>query len=145
MAFTTYSFADISCIITHPALGQHTVVGSGAKSISISRLNDSTSHDLAADGSVLVSKMASPNGNIIITAHQTSPLNQFLTKMANYIKTAPSSEFAAANIVVRAPNMKKQITSIGVSIQKIPDENFEAAGGTVAWTLMAASITNEVI
>lgn len=142
---TTYSFQDVSCVVSHPAIGQHVVTGSGAKSISISRTNDMSSHDLAADGSVMVNKMASPNGTATITAQQTSDLHNFLVKLANYVKTAPSNQFAAANIVIKSAEMKRQHTLTGVSIQKQPDQNYEAAGGNIAWVLMAASITDEVI
>lgn len=143
--FTTYSFEDISCVVSHPSVGQHVVSGSGAKSIAISRTNDMTSHDMAADGSVMVSKMASPNGTCTITAQQTSPLHKFLVGLANYVKTAPSDEFADTNIVIRAPQMGLKHTLSGVSIQKQPDTTYEAAGGTIAWVLMAAKITDEVI
>lgn len=142
---TTYSFQDISCVISHPAVGQHVVTGSGAKSISISRTNDMSAHDVAADGGVMVSKMASPNGLVAITAQQTSPLHDYLVKLANYVKTAPSGEFATAGIVIRSAEMKRKHTCKGVSIQKQPDQNYEAVGGTIAWTLMAAGITDEVI
>lgn len=143
--FNTYSFQDISCVISHPAVGQHIVTGSGAKTIAISRTNDMTSHDLAADGSVMISKMASPNGTVTVTAQQTSDLHNYLVKLANYVKTAPSDEFASATIVIRSPEMQRQHTCRGVSIQKQPDQTYEASGGTIAWGLMAAKITDEVL
>lgn len=142
---TTYSFQDISCVISHPAVGQHVVTGSGAKTIALSRTNDMSSHDLAADGSVMVSKMASPNGTVTITAQQTSDLHDYLVKLSNYVKTAPSGEFASATIVIRSAEMKRQHTCKGVSIQKQPDQTYEASGGTIAWALMAAGITDEVL
>jgi hypothetical protein len=142
---TTYSFQDISCVISHPAMGQHVVTGSGAKTIAISRSNDMSSHDLAADGSVMVSKLASPNGVITVTAQQTSDLHNYLVKLANYVKTAPSDEFASTTIVIRSASMKRQHNCNGVSIQKQPDQTYEASGGTIAWSLMAAGITDEVL
>ena len=143
--FNTYSFEDISCVISHPAVGQHVVTGSGAKTISVSRTNDMSSHDLAADGTVMISKMASPNGLVTITAQQTSDLHNYLVKLANYVKTAPSDEFASATIVIRSPEMKLLHNCRGVSIQKQADKTYEASGGTVAWPLMAAKITDEVL
>lgn len=144
-AVTTYSFQDISCVISHPSMGQHVVTGSGAKSISISRSNDLSSHDMAADASIMINKMASPNGSCTITAQQTSPLHKFLIALANYVKTATSDEFSTANIVVRAPEMGLNHTLTGVSIQKQPDVGYETSGGTISWVLLAANITDEVI
>lgn len=142
---TTYSFQDISCVISHPAIGQHIVTGSGAKTLALSMSGDISAHDIAADGSVMISKIPVPNGTITITAQQTSPLHDFMTKWYNYIKSADSSAFATGSITIRSPQMKVLHQCSGVSIQKKADKTYEATGGNVAWACMAAKIEDSVI
>jgi len=145
MAFTTYSFEEVSVVISHPALGQFVASGQGLKSISVSRPNDMRQDDLAGDGHVMVSKMPSPNGGIVMTCQQTSPFQDFMTKLTNYLKTAPASEFAKGTIVISPVNQNIRHYGRGVTPQKMADKNYEAAGGTVPWNLMCAELTDEVV
>ena len=55
MATTTYSFSDVSLVLSHPSVGKCTITGEGVGSVTVSRANDLTQHDVAADGSVMVS------------------------------------------------------------------------------------------
>ena len=51
---TTYSFDDVDVVFTHPGIGQYVVSGTGVGSISVTMQTDKTSHDVAADGSVMI-------------------------------------------------------------------------------------------
>ena len=143
--FSTYSFEDASVVLSHPDLGQISASGQGLKTISISMSNDMRQDDLAGDGSVMVSKMPSPNGGIIITAQQTSPFHEWMTKFINYLETAPTSRFALGTILVNAQEMGVRHTGTGVGPQKRSDKGYEAAGGSVSWNLMCAKLTEESI
>ena len=66
MATTTYSFSDVSLVLSHPSVGKCTITGEGVGSVTVSRANDNTQHDVAADGSVMVSKIHTKNGTIAI-------------------------------------------------------------------------------
>lgn len=145
MAFTTYSFEEVSVIIEHPALGQFSASGKGLKSISVSRTNDLRQDDLAGDGTVMISKLPSPNGSIILTAQQVSELHDYMTKFANYLKTASASQFGKGTITINASNAGVRHTARGVTPQKVADKSYEATGGTVPWTLMCAEIVDEVV
>ncbi|MGD8188571.1 phage protein [Brevibacillus ginsengisoli] len=144
MSYTTYSFADVSTVISHPAVGQFVATGAGLGTISISMSTDRSSHDVSADGSVMVSKIMGRNGNLTLSAQQTSDLHKWLLKLYNYLEKAPTSEWAAIKVTVRAPTMQDLIRATGVSIQKLPDKPYQAQGQQVSWVLMAADIDQAV-
>ena len=66
MTTTVYSFEDTSFTLSHPSVGMYTFVGKGVGSVSVSRANDFTQHDVAADGSTMISKIISRNGTLAI-------------------------------------------------------------------------------
>lgn len=142
---TTYSFQDVSVVISHPSVGQQIITGAGAKSVTVTTANDITSHDVAADGSVMINKLPSPNGAVAFVAQQTSDAHQYFTKLYNYLQTAPTDEFALTTIVINAPMMKIRHTATGCSPQKRADKPYAAAGQDVTWNFMAAFINEEVI
>jgi hypothetical protein len=119
--------------------------GEGMGSITTAMTNDRTAHDVAGDGSVMVSKIRAHNGAVSLTVQQTSSINDWLLKWHNYIDGADASEWADAKIIIRAPYMKRMVTCIGVSPQKLADLPYQAQGQNVTWSLMAADIRQVVI
>ncbi|WP_201264982.1 phage protein [Brevibacillus reuszeri] len=144
MAHTTYSFADVSMVISHPSKGQFVATGAGLGSISISMATDRSTHDVSADGSVMVSKIKGRNGNITVSAQQTSDLHKWLIKLFSYLENAPTAEWAKAAITIRSTSMQDLIRVTGVSFQKLPDRPFQAQGQQVSWVFMAADIDQAV-
>ena len=136
--YSTYAFADVSCVINHPSVGSFDVNGEGVGSITFAMANDVTEHDLAADGTVMVSKIKAGNGTIVIEAQQTSSLHKWLTKAYNYLKAASSSEWAEMSIMASSPAMQVTHDCSGVSFQKRSDKPYQAQGQTISWTLMCA-------
>ena len=55
---STYSFLDLNGVIDHPSYGSFNIVGQGLGEAVVSMATDKTVHDLAADGVVMISKMA---------------------------------------------------------------------------------------
>lgn len=141
MATTVYSFADVSLVISHPKVGKFTITGEGVGSVSISRANDMTQHDVAADGSVMVSKIFTENGTVAIAIQQTSAAHKWLKKWHDYLKVAPTSEFAKSTAILKNPAIGETISMSGVTPQKRADSAFQQAGQQVTWNLMAAKIT----
>ncbi len=140
MKTTTYSFADVSLILSHPAVGQFTFTGEGVGSVSVSRATDVTQHDLAADGSVMVSKIIAKNGTMTLNIQQTSEGHKFLKRWVSYINNAPTSEWARASAVLRCPAQAETIVMQGVSPQKRADVSYQSSGQQVSWALMCAEI-----
>lgn len=144
MSTTTYSFGDVSMVIAHPSVGQYVATGVGIGSITTTMTTDRTTHDVAADGSVMVSKIKGRNGSHTIAVQQTSDLHKWLLKLYNYLEQAPTSEWIGISVTVRAPSMQDLIRSTGVSFQKLPDRPYQAQGQQVSWVLMAADIDQTV-
>jgi hypothetical protein len=101
---------------------------------------EKTAHDLAADGSVMVSKLAGDNGSISISTQQTSALHKWLLQWFNALKVGPTSIWAATGMFLRNTADGTSHVIIGVSPQKIPDKPYQAQGQHVTWVLMAADI-----
>ena len=141
METTVYSFADVSLVISHPKVGKFTITGKGVGSVSVSRANDMTQHDVAADGSVMVSKIVTENGTVAIAIQQTSAAHKWLKKWHDYLKVAPTSEFAKSTAILKNPAVGETISMSGVTPQKRADSAFQQAGQQVTWNLMAAKIT----
>lgn len=139
--FKTYSFEDVTVSCSHPSVGTASSTGAGMGSISITKANDDTVHDVAADGVVMVSKIAGKNGTVALTMQQTSDFHKWLQKWYNYVKTASASEWATMNITIKSSNLGDITTCTGVSPQKQADRGYEAQGKSVTWNLMAAEIT----
>lgn len=143
--YTTYSFESVVATISHPDVGQYVATGQGLGSITTSMTTDRTTHDVAADGSVMVSKVKGRNGSHAIAIQQTSDFNKWLLKLYNHLETVPASKWAQISIVVRSTEMHDMITSTGVSFQKLPDRPYQAQGQQVTWQLMAADIQQDII
>ena len=140
MTHTTYSFKDVSLVLSHPSVGMITVTGEGVGSVTVSRANDVTQHDLAADGSVMVTKVVTKNGALAIAIQQTSAAHKWLKKLYDYLENAPTDEWNKASGILKNPALGETINMKGLSPQKRPDAAFQQAGQQVTWNLMATEI-----
>lgn len=141
MSYSTYSFEDVTCSFQHPGVGAASSTGAGLGTISIAMAADKTVHEVAADGKVMISKIAGKNGNVAITMQQTSELHKYLLRWYNYVDIANSSEFAKMVLTIKSNNLGDVTTCTGVSPQKLADRPYQAQGQQVTWNLMAAEIT----
>lgn len=137
----SYGFEDVTVSLQHNGVGAASSTGAGLGSIGISMTTDRTTHDVAADGTVMVSKIAGKNGNIALEIQQISELHKWLIKWNNYIESASTSEWAGMTITIKSSTLGDSTTCIGVSPQKLPDRPYQAQGQKVTWQLMAAKIT----
>jgi hypothetical protein len=145
MSYTTYSFESVVVTLSHPSIGQYVASGQGIGSISTTMTTDRTTHDVSADGSIMISKVKGRNGSHSIAIQQTSDLNKWLVKLYNYLETAPASEWAGISIVIRSTAMREMITSTGVSFQKLPDRPYQAQGQQVTWQMLSSDIQYDII
>ena len=141
--YNTYSFEDVTCSFEHPGVGAASSTGAGIGNISIAMANDKTTHDVAADGVVMISKIAGKNGTVAVTVQQTSQLQKYFMKWYNYVDTAPASEWAGMTITIKSKNLGDSTVCVGVSPQKLADRPYQAQGQQVTWNLMCAEITQQ--
>jgi hypothetical protein len=75
-----YSFLNTVVVLSCPALGPHEVTdwADGDDTIEITRLNDSASHKVGADGKMVVALSADKSGSFKFKVWQTSPTNKYL-------------------------------------------------------------------
>lgn len=140
MSTTTYSFLDLAGALAHPTVGAYLFTGAGVGEVNVTMATEKTTHDVAADGSVMVSKVAGNNGTITIHAQQTSDLHKWLLDWYNALLLGPVSDWAMTAATLRNSSDGTSHVATGMSPQKIPDKAYQAQGQKVTWVLMAADI-----
>ena len=140
MQHSVYGFKDLSVVMSHPAMGQIEINGEGAKSITFAKANDVSQHDVAADGSVMTSKIEARNGTVTIVVQQTSAANKWFTRLYNYLQTADLSEWTQISMLGTSNSMKVTHEGTGISIQKRPDAPYQSQGGEMSWTFLASEL-----
>lgn len=136
---TTYSFDDVECTIIHPLVGQYVINGKGIGSISVTPSTEKTTHDVAADGSVMISKIAGDNAAINIEIQQTSELHKWLTNYYNVILLSPAAAWASASIIIRDPVGGSLISAYDVAPQNKAEKPYQAQGQRITWTMLSGS------
>lgn len=139
MSTTTYSFDDVEVTFSHPGIGLYLINGKGIGSISVSMSTDKSAHDVAADGSVMVSKIPGNNAALDIEVQQTSEFHKWLTNYYNFVLLAPANQWASATVIIRDKVGGSLITAMDVSPLKRADKPYQAQGQRVTWPFLAAS------
>ena len=140
MGHTTYGFKDLSVTMAHPAMGQIEIYGTGAKSITFAMANDVSSHDVAADGSVMTSKIEAQNGTVTIVVQQTSEAHKWFTKLHNYLNAGHLSEWAEISLIATGSHMRVTHEGSKMSIQKRPEAPYQSQGGEMSWAFLVSEL-----
>ena len=145
----TYSFKDLTGVLTNPTFGVTiplTGGNVGFGSMTITMTTERTVHDVAADGTVMGSYIAGDNGAVDLEIQQTSTLHHQLLALYNLCVTAANNEdvsgWLSTNISFRTILDGSVHVLSGVSFGKIPDKPYQAAGQKVRWALLAANVVN---
>lgn len=93
MNHTTYAIQDMNVVLNHPSMGKFSANGKGFVSVTFGRATDMSSQDVAADGSVMTSKVTAKNGTVVIVVQQASRAAKWLTKLTNYLENADAAQF----------------------------------------------------
>lgn len=138
----TYSFEDTTVTISHPNVGNYSAYGTGIGQVSINYDGNVTSHSVAADLAVVVSKFAVKNGSIEFQILQSSDFNTWLKRWAKILERSSASVFADTTITITNRSTGDSYVATGCSHQQMPSETFASEAQTITWTIMAANITN---
>jgi hypothetical protein len=146
---TTYSFKDLTGVITNTQFG-FTILLSGGNvgfgELTITMTTERTTHDVAADGTVMPSYLAGDNGAVAISVQQTSGLHHQLLSLYNLCVLAANNDdvSAWASTVISFRTILDGSIHVltGVSFGKIPDKPYHASGQKITWNLMAANVQN---
>ncbi len=146
----TYSFKSLTGVLSNPIFGVTiplTGGNIGVGSITISMTTTRTTHDVAADGTVMPSYEAGDNGEVTIVVQETSAVHQQLLNLYNLCVLAANNDdvsgWAATQISFTFLIDGSVHTLTGCSFEKIPDKPYEAAGQKLTWKLLAANIINQ--
>lgn len=146
----TYSFKSLTGVLTNPVFGitiPLTGGNIGVGSITIRMTTSRTTHDVAADGTVMPSYIAGDNGECDLVVQETSSIHQSLLSLYNQAVLAANNDdvsgWAATAISFTFLIDGSIHTLTGVSFEKIPDKPYEANGQKMTWKLMAANVINQ--
>lgn len=142
---TSYSFVDVSCIVSHPLIGQRQFTGESSESVTVAYTDDRTQSAIAADGSVMHSKIVSSRGTVTLELQQTSTNNTWLTNAVNVVDNASTPDWShwTITIVENFDNGIKTVASY-CALQKRPDRKDAQNGDNISWPFLAMSIAQEV-
>jgi hypothetical protein len=144
MGYTTYSFLDLSLVLDDPDVGSFASSGEqGFGELHIIMTTERTVHNVAADGSVMVSYIAGSNGSADIRVQQTSELHDYLLNWANTKFSLADghdvSTFAGMSFTARNLTDGTMHVCTGVSPSKIADKPYTSQGQEITWRLMIAN------
>lgn len=140
MSFYVYDFAETTADLYHPSVGAFSAYGEGIGEVTITRANDITAHEASSDGVVLINKSIKKNGTVTFNALRASNFDQWLNKLAKYLETSSSSEFAMLEITITNPTTKETWYCTGCSHQKLPDAGYKAQVDYRSWSFMSANV-----
>jgi hypothetical protein len=145
---TTYSYKALVGSFTDPDVGIYLFQGQeGIKHLVIGNTVDRTVHDVAADGTVMISYVSGAPAYLDIECQQNSSLQEFLVDWANTKYTEGElgdlTTYAAASIFFTDTISGATHILTGVAPLKIPDKSYGPTGGSVTWKLMAANAVQE--
>lgn len=140
---TTYSFLDSVMVFAHPlAAAPIVITGEGAGRVTLSMTDNRTEMDVAADGQVMVSKIAGNTGTVTIDVQQTSNAYKKLLTLFNALWLADTGSWATGTLTIRNTSDGTGHVCTGVAFVKMGDKGYAKAGAHVTWTLMAANIAS---
>ncbi len=146
---TTYSFRDLTGVLTNGAFGITIPLSGGNQGfaqMTITMATERTTHDTAADGTVMPSYVAGDSGTIDLEIQQTAPLHHQLLALYNLAVAAANADDVSgwASTVITFRTILDGAVHVlsGVSFAKVPDKPYQASGQRVRWALMAANVVN---
>lgn len=130
-------------------MGQLTLSGGGEEkgtgSISFTYSNDKTTHDNAADGRTMTSKIHIQNGTCNIEIQQVSEAQEWFERWDNYVssKDTPSKAYNQLNIILRQTTTGETVRAEGGAPQRTPDKQYSAQGQRITWPILFEKIIYE--
>ena len=144
MAYNVYSLPDVKSVLYHPDVGTARLHLCGMGKIVISSSGDLSSHTTTADGYVIVNRLKSTNGTITLEVPQGSVADWFLRKWARWARSLQNpSRIALGVLTIQDTVAGYTISATGLSLQKAPDRVFDRTAGNIAYTFLAATISEQ--
>ena len=135
----TYSFLD--CILNLVfSSGAMTLTGKGLGDATVIMTDDRTAMEAAADGNIMISKIAGNQGQLVINVQQTSDAHKYLLAAYNFLVLSPPALWAQGAGLLQSLSDSTSHTFTGICFQKAGDKGYEKQGKMVTWNLLCADI-----
>lgn len=144
MTHSTYSFDDIDFTLTL-AGESYTMAGDGIGELTYEYLPTTSTQDVAADGSVMTSKIIARNARFNFSSQQTSALHKFFIKQFNILRDEQTEEWATGTLTITDRLNNIIIRASNVAFEKQASTTFASEGGRVQWPMVAAFASMEYI
>lgn len=135
----TYSFLDCVLNLVFPG-GGAVLTGAGLGDVTVSMAQDRSAIDAAADGAIMISKIAGNHGTLTLNIQQVSDAHKFLLQQYNALIAKPPSLWAQGAGIMRCLSDNTQHHFTGVCFQKLGDKGYEKQGKNVQWVLLCGDI-----
>lgn len=135
----TYSFQDCILNLAFPAASM-VITGKGVGEVSVSMSQERSAIEAAADGNVMISKIAGNHGVLTLALQQTSDAHKFLLQQYNALVNRPPSIWAQAAGIMRCLSDNTTHTFSGMCFQKLGDKGYQKQGQNVQWVLLCGDI-----
>ena len=144
MKHTTYSFDDIDFTITL-ADESYTMAGDGIGELTYEYLPTTSVQDVAADASVMTSKIIARNARFTFSTQQTSFLHKYFISKFNDLNNRSTEDWAEGTVVITDRLNNIIIRAEHLAFEKPAGATFAAEGGRTSWPFVAAFATMEYI
>lgn len=135
----TYSFLDCILNLAFPD-GALTITGKGIGEVTVAMAQERSAMESAADGSIMISKIAGNQGSITVQIQQTSDAHKFLLAMYNALVIAPPALWAQGAGLMRCLSDQSTHILTGMCFQKLGDKPYGKQGAMVSWVLLCGDI-----
>ena len=135
----TYSFNDTILNIGFPT-EEMTITGKGIGDMTVAMAQERSAMEAAADGNIMISKIAGNHGTLTINVQQTSAAHKFLLAQYNALIISPAALWAQAAGLMRSISDGTSHTFTGMCFQKLGDKGYEKQGKNVSWVLLCGDI-----
>lgn len=147
---STYSIKAGIGTLNLPNIGTAITMGvttMGLGQITFSKTDNVSENNVSADGAVMTSAIAGPQGTVSLEIQQTSSIDTALNAWYSFLEAAFNagdvSNWTAASLYWVDSLTGEQWTATGIAPQKRPDKVFTKQGAMRTWVLMAQSLVSE--
>lgn len=135
----TYSFEDCILNLAFPR-GSMVLTGKGIGDMTVQMAQERSVMEAAADGNVMISKVAGNHGSLSLNIQQTSDAHKFLLQQFNALVAGPPSIWAQGAGILRCLSDSTTHTFAGMCFQKLGDKPYQKQGQNVQWVILCGDI-----
>lgn len=143
----SYSFKDLAAVLNHPLAGPFVIQGQlGLGHVTVDPSSEHTTHDVSADGNVLISITPGDNAVVTFEMQQNSSLHRYFLNWWNAVNAAMQNGDMdnAANLTVTLRNTVTGTShrALGGSPPKVPGTPYGPQAARISWPIPFGDVQN---